>query len=86
MPVKSAKKRRRGRPPVDKSRPPKMSAADYCAWQDAMGLSDAAAARKLGASTSSIVRYREKGGSATLGLACAAVASGLPSWSRRQSR
>lgn len=71
---------KRGRPEVDKTAAPKISAADFIAWQQAIGYSDAMAARQLGASSSSIVRYRAKGGSATLGLACAALAIGAGTW------
>lgn len=74
-------KPKRGRPPsVDHTPAPRMTGKQFTAWQAALGLTDSQAARILGTAPSSIARYREKGGRHWLGLACAAIAAGLPSW------
>lgn len=58
-----------------------ISADDFCAWQHSMNWPNVMAARALGASANSIARYRERGGSRTLALACAALAAELEPWS-----
>jgi transposase len=78
-----AAKRRPGRPwpNVDRtSKAQRMTARAFASWLEAQGLTDSDAARLLGTSPSTIARYREKGGPALLGLACAAVSKGLASW------
>ncbi|CAN0444459.1 unnamed protein product [Phaeothamnion confervicola] len=59
-----------------------MPAKAFNAWQAALGLTDSQAARALGTAPSTIARYRTAGGSHLIGLACAAVAAGLPSWNK----
>ncbi len=79
----AAPKRQPGRPrTVDHTPAPRMTGRQFTAWQAALGLTDSQAARILGTAPSSIARYREKGGRHWLGLACAAVAAGLPSWNK----
>jgi len=76
-------KRKPGRPKSDlgpTTQP--MPAKAFTAWQASQGLTDSQAARQLGTSPSTIARYRSAGGSALLGLACAAVAADLPSWNK----
>lgn len=80
--TKHPQRPKRGRPPIDKTTAPRMTARAFIAWQGALGLTDSQAARQLGTAPSSIARYRESGGTALLGLACAAVAAGLPSWNK----
>lgn len=74
-------KRKPGRPrTVFDAKAQPMPARQYAAWQAALGLNDSQAARILGTSPSTIARYRESGGPALLGLACAAVGAGLSRW------
>lgn len=83
MAKKPAPKRKPGRPrTVFETKAPAMPARTYDAWQAALGLTDSQAARILGTAPSTIARYRTAGGPALLGLACAAVAAGLPSWNK----
>ena len=67
-----------------------MTADDFRQWRRAMGLTQVAAAEALGLSLSALVQYeagRRKGSGdpvtipLTVGLACAALAMGLPPWS-----
>lgn len=67
-----------------------MTADDFRHWRKTMGLTQAAAAESLGLSLSALVQYeagRRKGSKdpvtipLTVGLACAALAAGLPPWS-----
>lgn len=57
-----------------------MTADDFEAWQDGMGLSGLEAARRLGLAKNSVVRYRAEGAPVTVALACAALAAGLGPW------
>ncbi len=58
-----------------------MSANDFCEWLVFMKLSDAGAQRALGiGSRNTLIRYKTDGAPEYIGLACAALAFGLPSW------
>ena len=57
-----------------------MLAKDFSAWLDHMGFNDSEAARRLEISRNTLVKYKVEGGPAWLGLACAAIAFGLPAW------
>ncbi|OQC18922.1 MAG: hypothetical protein BWX69_03140 [Planctomycetes bacterium ADurb.Bin069] len=57
-----------------------MRAADFEAWITRMGWSGLEAARRLGTSKNSVVRYRREGAPLTVALACAALAAGLGPW------
>lgn len=59
-----------------------MTAQDFENWLDHMGLKGAGAARALGLAPNSVVKYRREGAPLTVALACAALAFGLPPWSR----
>lgn len=83
MAKQNAPKRKPGRPrTVFETKALPMPARQYAAWQAALGLTDSQASRILGTAPSTIARYRESGGPALLGLACAAVAAELPSWNK----
>jgi hypothetical protein len=74
--------KRPGRPWPNQDRTSKaqrMSAAAFCAWLEAQDLTDSDASRALGTSPSTIARYKEQGGPAILGLACAAISKGIKS-------
>lgn len=58
-----------------------MSPGDFRAWQENMRLSNNAAAKRLGISRMSVLKYRDIGAPLPISLACAAVAWGLPAWS-----
>jgi len=79
-------KRKAGRPRLDEAekaaRVQPMTGKQFAAWCDHMGYRDIDAARQLGTAPSTIARYQAKGGPALLGLACAAISAGLPSWKR----
>ncbi|MBC38906.1 MAG: hypothetical protein CMH91_07570 [Oceanicaulis sp.] len=58
-----------------------MTGKDFTAWLDHMGFKDAQAARALGGmSRNSIKKYKDEGAPYHIGLACAALAYGLPPW------
>lgn len=57
-----------------------ITAAAFEAWVARMGWSGREAARRLGVSKDSVVRYRREGAPRTVGLACAALAVGLDVW------
>ena len=81
--AKSTQKRKRGRPRLDPSEAAKaapMTAATFGEWLVHMGWTDSEAARRLGVDPATVGRFRERGGSAVLGLACSALVEGLKSW------
>lgn len=57
-----------------------MSADDFRAWMIHMKLNKAATSRTLGLSRTTIDNYLERGAPSHIGLACAALAFGLPAW------
>jgi len=57
-----------------------MEAKDFCAWIEHMGFSEREAARTLDLSRNSVAKYKAEGAPAYIGLACAALAFGLPAW------
>lgn len=59
-----------------------MDAKDFAAWIDHMNISDAEAARRLDIARNSVAKYRREGAPGYIGLACAALAFGLPTWRR----
>ncbi|WP_028035871.1 hypothetical protein [Chelativorans sp. J32] len=60
-----------------------MEAKDFTAWLDHMQFSDAEAARRLGlGSRNTIAKYKVEGAPEYIGLACAALAYGLPAWKK----
>lgn len=63
-----------------KYRTNRMLGKDFAAWIEHMKLSDSEAARRLGISRTSLIKYREEGAPVYIGLACAALAFGLPPW------
>lgn len=81
--AKALSKRKPGRPrTVDHTKPEGMTGKQFATWQVTLGFTDSQAARALATSPSTVARYRTKGGSYLLGLACAAVAAGLSPWER----
>jgi|GEM_PF-1138893 len=63
-----------------------MSADDLAAWIEHMGYNKKVAAQMLDISRSTLDRYLETGPSVTVALACAALAFGLPPWTRTFNR
>jgi hypothetical protein len=59
-----------------------MEAKDFIAWIEHMGFSDRETARTLGLSRTTVAKYRAEGAPVHIGYACAALAFGLPAWSR----
>ena len=60
-----------------------MNAADFRKWQTRLKLKDIDAMRALGiGSRNTLKKYQEEGAPLYIGLACAAVAAGLPPWTR----
>jgi hypothetical protein len=57
-----------------------MSASQFNSWLAAMGISGAEAGRRLGVGPNTITRYRRKGGSVILALACAALYHRQEAW------
>lgn len=57
-----------------------MSADDFNAWLAHMGWSMRKASIALGVSKNTIPRYCEDGAPEYIGLACSALAQGLPPW------
>lgn len=62
----------------------RMPAAVFEGWLDAMGWSGLEAARRLGASKNSVLRWRREGAPMTVALACAALAAGLGPWGKEE--
>lgn len=62
-----------------------MTADDFNAWLAHMGYSGLEAARKLGCANNTVVKYRRDGAPDYIGLACAALAFGLPHWKKGNS-
>lgn len=63
-----------------------MTAAGFEAWMARMGWSGREAARQLGVSKDSVVRYRREGAPLLVALACAALAAGLGPWAGREGQ
>lgn len=67
-----------------------MTAADFSAWVDLMKAtrkwSAAQCARELGCGVNQITRWRASGAPPYIGLACAAIAFGLPPWKQSEGR
>lgn len=60
-----------------------MKSKDFRAWIVRMGYNDSEAARKLGlGSRNTITKYKDEGAPEYIGLACAALAYGLPAWEK----
>lgn len=59
-----------------------MTKDDFAAFLDHMGWNKSKAGRELGISRNSVDAYLKKGTPAYIGLACAALAFGLPAWVR----
>lgn len=57
-----------------------MEAKDFTAWMEHMNFNDSTAARALGISRTSVIKYKADGAPLSIGLACAALAFGLPAW------
>lgn len=57
-----------------------MSKEAFIAWLTAMQISGAKAARLLGVSPNAITRYKRKGGTKMLALACSALFHRLKEW------
>ncbi|MHC2251021.1 hypothetical protein ACVILK_000713 [Bradyrhizobium embrapense] len=55
----------------------RISAAEFMAWQEELGLSNGAAAAALFISPNTVTAVRAEGGSAELALKCRAIAAGL---------
>ena len=69
-----------------KARDKVMSAADWAAWLEAMGMSGRQAAKALGVSSNTPVEARKHGASLTIALACSALAAGLGPWTPANAR
>jgi transposase len=52
----------------------------FAAWLNAMNISAAEAARRLGVSPNTVTRYKKRGGDQTLALACAALYHRMEPW------
>jgi transcriptional regulator with XRE-family HTH domain len=57
-----------------------MTAEDFAAWIDHMKLSERKVAETLQLSRTTVAKYRREGAPVHIGLACAALAFGLPEW------
>ncbi|WP_432284137.1 hypothetical protein SLT36_20315 [Aminobacter sp. BA135] len=57
-----------------------MDATDFVAWIDHMGWSDSEVARRLNLARNTVAKYKSEGAPSSIGLACAALAFGLPAW------
>ncbi|MEF2553733.1 hypothetical protein VQ042_20705 [Aurantimonas sp. A2-1-M11] len=65
-----------------------MTAHEFGEWLDHMWFSHDDAAARLGVEPGAIAAYEREGAPATVGLACAAIATGLAAWQppRRRAR
>lgn len=61
-----------------------MTAHDFIEWLDMMWFSDDEAARRLSITVSDVTEFKCEGTSRTVGLACAAIAVGVPSWTTKR--
>lgn len=59
-----------------------MTADDFAAWLEHMGFNILQASARLGMSRNTVARYMKEGAPVSVGLACAALAFGLPAWRR----
>lgn len=57
-----------------------MDAKDFVAWIEHMGWTDSEVSRRLDLARNTVVKYKAEGAPASIGLACAALAFGLPAW------
>jgi hypothetical protein len=57
-----------------------MTAHEFGEWMDHMWFSPDDAADRLGVAPELIVQFERDGAPATVGLACAAIATGLAAW------
>lgn len=60
-----------------------MTAHDFTTWMAHRRLNVGAAAEALGVGRNTIPRYMKEGAPKHIGLACAAIAMGLPEWEAR---
>lgn len=60
-----------------------MSSSDFCAWMDQVGFNIQTVAERLDLGRNTVARYRNMGAPGHIGLACAAIAMGLPAWGQR---
>lgn len=58
-----------------------MTGRDFEKWLRVMGWSQRKCALELDLSRNTVAKYLVEGAPVTVGLACAAVAAGLPEWS-----
>ena len=61
-----------------------MTAEDFQAFIDHMGVSEREIARVLELSRNSVAKYKREGAKADIDFACAALAVGIPRWSERK--
>lgn len=57
-----------------------MTAEDFAAWIGHMKMSERKVAEALQLSRTTVAKYRQEGAPVHIGLACAALAFGLPEW------
>lgn len=74
-----------GRPPVDKSRPRDVTAAEFNEWQQRHGFNASECARRLGVSVNTIPAYLNDGAPGRVGLAMLAIDLGLLEYSADNS-
>lgn len=60
-----------------------MTAEDFNLWLTHTGLSGLEAAKRLGISKNTVVKYRRTGTPLHIALACAALASGIKPWDNK---
>lgn len=57
-----------------------MTAQDFTRWVAVMGWNDSRVASELALSRNTVAKYKREGAPLSIGLACAALAAGLPAW------
>lgn len=60
-----------------------MEPEDFAAWMAHMGFNIQTAAERLDLGRNTVARYRRKGAPGHIGLACSAIAMGIPAWKSR---
>ncbi len=58
-----------------------MTGEEFMAWMATRSLNDSSAARALGISRPSIIKYKAEGAPLLVALACGAISAGVPPWS-----